>query len=506
MSRRRQSPEPHERDEDELDDFVDDEDEAYDDEDDSYDEDDSDDDDEDDSDEDAYDDEEWDEDDEEWDEDDDGELRPRILPRPKHAISRSLVDNNALKVLYRLDRGGYKAFLVGGGVRDLMLGRRPKDFDISTSARPNEIRRLFRNARIIGRRFRLAHIIFHDGIVEVATFRRTPDPEDQKSRPGELLITNDNAFGNPRQDAFRRDFTINGLFYNIADFSVIDYVGGIEDLEDRIIRVIGDPEVRFREDPVRMMRACEFAGRLDFDIETETQEGIYACREELRKAAPARLTEEVLQLLKSGHCSASLEWMLELGLLEVLLPELIAILDAREHGMNTLGNILPTVDALIQDGREIPDSVLLAAILLPSILLRRYEKETSSGRFLPADKFRRVAQKVLDPFLQRFSVPNMKRAQLVQALDGFHRMCDGGWTPSRRAKVARKSYFPFALQIFEILVRATEEGFDELKAWEAAGASQKRQRSEDAESGRGGGGRGDGSGRRPRRRRRHRRS
>ena len=502
---RRKSPEPHDhesRHEDDLDEhLVDDEpydDEPYDDEadDEPYD---------DEADDEPYDDEadddEW--DDDEWD--DDGEIRPRILPRSKHSISRSLVENNALKVLYRLERANYKAYLVGGGVRDLMLGRTPKDFDISTSARPNEIRRLFRNARIIGRRFRLAHIIFHDGIVEVATFRRTPDPEDQKSRPGELLITNDNAFGNPRQDAFRRDFTINALFYNIADFSVIDYVGGIEDLEDRIIRVIGDPEVRFREDPVRMMRACEFAGRLDFDIEVDTQEGIYACREELRKAAPARLTEEVLQLLKSGHCSASFEWMLELGLLEVLLPELMAILDAREHGMDGFGSILPTVDALIQDGRELSDPVLLAAIMLPSILLRRFQKEKSSGRYLPADKFRRLVEKTIEPFLERFSVPNMKRAQLVQALDGFHRMCDGGWTPGRRAKVARKSYFPLAVQIFEILVRSTGEGLDELKAWEAADASQARRRPETTESGRGGDARGE-SGRRPRRRRRHRRS
>src|SRR3954468_7259766 len=191
------------------------------------------------------------------------EGEPRILPRSEHPISRRDIDKNALKVLYRLHNAGYLAHMVGGSVRDLMVGRRPKDFDVGTDARPNEIRRLFSNSRIIGRRFRLVHVYYHDGsTVEVATPRRERDPEGERAAPGELLITSDNTYGTPRQDAFRRDFTINALFYSIADYSVIDYVEGIEDLNRKLVRTIGDPDVRFREDPVRMLRACEFAGRL----------------------------------------------------------------------------------------------------------------------------------------------------------------------------------------------------------------------------------------------------
>ena len=180
---------------------------------------------------------------------------PRILGRAEHPISRKNIDANALKVLSRLTQSGHKAYLVGGSVRDLMLGRTPKDFDAATDAGPNQARRIFRNSRIIGRRFRLVHVFFHDGIVELATFRRDPDPDEQASAPGDLLITSDNVFGTPREDAFRRDFTVNALFYDVSTFSVIDYVGGIDDLEAGIIRTIGDPEVRFSEDPVRMMRA-----------------------------------------------------------------------------------------------------------------------------------------------------------------------------------------------------------------------------------------------------------
>ncbi|HEX3070414.1 MAG TPA: hypothetical protein VHX14_17735, partial [Thermoanaerobaculia bacterium] len=184
------------------------------------------------------------------------EVDPVYVDRSDHPISRRRIPENVLKVLYRLHRSGYRAYLCGGSVRDLLMSGTPKDFDIATDAHPAEIRRLFRNSRIIGRRFRLVHIIFQDMLVEVATFRREPERNEDAA---ELLITDDNTFGSPLQDARRRDFTINALFYNIADFSVIDYVGGLEDVEAKRVRVIGDPDVRFREDPVRMMRAVEFA-------------------------------------------------------------------------------------------------------------------------------------------------------------------------------------------------------------------------------------------------------
>lgn len=402
-------------------------------------------------------------------------MEPRILERAEHQVSRKNISPNALKVLYRLHRSGQKGYLVGGGVRDLMLSRQPKDFDIGTDARPNEIRKLFRNARIIGRRFRLAHILFHGEVVEVATFRRTPDPNEQKSAPDELLITSDNTFGTPREDAFRRDFTINAMFYNIADFTVIDYVGGIEDLENRLVRVIGDPTTRFCEDPVRMMRACEFAGRLGFGIEEETQRGIEMNRFELEKAAAPRLTEELLQLLKSGRASASVQWMLELGLLDVLLPESMAMLRAAELGIGRFDNILPVIDAMTADGREIDDAVLLGAVLLPQVMLDRFERETERGGWLQPNEYRKLVKKTVEPFFKRYSVPNLKKSQLYQALEGFHRLCAGDFTRAQRQKFARKSYFDDAIALFEILVRSTDAGHEELEAWQEIARKRRRE-------------------------------
>ena len=223
----------------------------------------------------------------------------RILARSDHPVSRRNIDINAVKVLNRLHRAGFKSYLVGGAVRDLLLGRRPKDFDVGTDARPQQIRRLFRNSRIIGRRFRLAHVYFREGIIEVSTFRGTPDPEGQAAAPGEILITDDNVFGSPAEDASRRDFTVNALIYDISDFSVIDFVGGIEDLERGLIRTIGDPDVRFQEDPVRMLRACEMAGRLGFEIDADTRDAIVRQRREIAKASAPRMAEEIGQILEN---------------------------------------------------------------------------------------------------------------------------------------------------------------------------------------------------------------
>ena len=195
---------------------------------------------------------------------------PVVYSRKEHCISRKNIDGDALKVLYRLNQLGYTAYLVGGGVRDLLMGRRPKDFDVGTSARPNELKRIFRNCFLIGRRFRLAHIRFGSKVIETATFRRNAQTVGEIIEHAAEGPLEDNAFGTPQTDAFRRDFTVNGLFYNIKDFSVIDWVGGMKDLEAKVIRSIGDPEIRFREDPVRMMRAIKCSSRLGFPIERKT--------------------------------------------------------------------------------------------------------------------------------------------------------------------------------------------------------------------------------------------
>lgn len=390
---------------------------------------------------------------------------PLVLSRAEHPVSRSNIDINAIKVLYRLHHGGYKSYMVGGAVRDLMLGRVPKDFDVSTSARPQQIRRLFRNSRIIGRRFRLAHVYFRDGIVEVSTFRRDPDPDSQGNGQSELLITDDNVFGSPREDAYRRDFTINALFYDISDFSVIDWVDGVEDLRRRQIRAIGDAEVRFQEDPVRMLRACELAGRLDFDIEDSAQVAIQAHRREVEKAAPARLTEEVLDLLRSGSSSPILQWMMRLGLLEVFLPEAYLVLSAGEHGAREFESIPSVLDERVERGDKLSDAAVLGAVLLPSVLLRRRDVEAVNQRPLHRSALRELTSEVLEPFVARFALSRQRSDQLHQAIWAFHRFAERWKSTADRIRFSNYPGFDDALTLLDIMVGATGEGEAKLDLW-----------------------------------------
>jgi len=391
--------------------------------------------------------------------------RPLVLSRPEHPVSRSNIDSNAIKVLYRLHHGGFKSYLVGGAVRDLMLGRRPKDFDVSTNARPQQIRRLFRNSRIIGRRFRLAHVFFHDGIVEVSTFRRDPDPRSQGNGQSDLLITDDNVFGSPKEDAYRRDFTINALFYDISDFSVIDWVGGVEDLHLEKIRTIGDAEVRFQEDPVRMLRACELAGRLGFDIEETAQVAIRTHRREVEKAAPARLTEEICELLRSGSSNPILQWMIRLGLLEVFLPEAYLVMSAGEHGAGEFERIPTVIDEMVENGREISDAAVFGSLLLPSVLLRRRDVEAVNQRPIRRAALRELTGEVVAPFVSRFALSRQRTDQLHQAIWAFHRFADRWKSAGDRIRFASYPGFDDALTLLEIMVGATGEGKANLDLW-----------------------------------------
>ncbi len=410
-------------------------------------------------------------------------IQPRIVPRSEHAVSRSRILKEALKVLYRLQESGYLAYMVGGSVRDLLLGRQPKDFDIATDAKPQEIRRVFRNARIIGRRFRLVHILFGEVVVEVSTFRcepRLPPPAtrpdgaqraarvDRTEAEPAVLITSDNNFGTAVEDAFRRDFTVNALFYNIADFSILDYVGGMEDLRRSLLRTIGDPQVRFREDPVRMLRACELAGRLDFTIEASSQAAIHDLRHELTKASPARVSEELVALLRCGSAGKAMQWMLDLGVLEVLLPEAYAMVSASERGLGDFGKILPTLDRKIAAGREASDGGLLAALLLPGVLLRRFDIEALARKALRRDQLAALVDEISEPFLKRFALSRVRTQQTTDALKGFLRLCEPHRTAGERHLAVAKSWFPDALWLFELLVEATSEGFEELAQWQAA--------------------------------------
>src|SRR5690606_31142284 len=246
----------------------------------------------------------------------------RVIPRDQHSISRKDISANALRVLYRLREGGHEGYLVGGAVRDLLVGGHPKDFDVATSATPEEVKQLFRNCRLIGRRFRLAHVVFGREIIEVATFRANVDDGsgDRETHEGGRLLR-DNVYGTVEDDAVRRDFTANALYYTIDDFSVRDYVGGFADVQHRLLRLIGAPEARYREDPVRMLRAARLAAKLDFSIEPATAAPLRALAPLLSEAAPARLFEECLKMFLSGHGVASFESLERHGLLQALLPE-----------------------------------------------------------------------------------------------------------------------------------------------------------------------------------------
>jgi poly(A) polymerase len=231
-------------------------------------------------------------------------MQPRILTRDQHPISRNDFSEEALKVLYRLEKQEHTAYLAGGCVRDLLLGRKPKDFDVATDAKPNELKRIFRNCRLIGRRFRLAHIFFHNSTIEVATFRSNV-PEDADVAKGHVqkkdgLVTRDNQYGTPEEDALRRDFTVNAMFYDIATFSIIDYAGGLDDIEKKLLRCIGDPATRYTEDPVRMIRAVRFASSLGLTIEEEAWQAIIDNHQQMLSASPARMYEEMLKYFLSG--------------------------------------------------------------------------------------------------------------------------------------------------------------------------------------------------------------
>ncbi len=306
-----------------------------------------------------------------------GNVAARILPRPDHIISRKNIDADALKVLYRLKNRGFVAYLVGGGVRDLLLERKPKDFDIATDAYPQQVKKLFGNCFIIGRRFRLCHIRFGRQVIEVSTFRRAAEPEE-----GDTLIRRDNTFGTPEQDAFRRDFTVNALFYDIATFSVIDWVGGLADLRDRVIRTIGDPGIRFREDPVRMLRAVALAARLDFTIDQDTREAIRALRGEIVRSSPARILDEIYKILRQGRSRETFRMLHEYGLLAYLLPEADqAIAEGGERLLGSLGRLDDYRNAGLATPEQLTNALVMGSLLVPlGVPLRRVAAQAPARR------------------------------------------------------------------------------------------------------------------------------
>jgi poly(A) polymerase len=388
------------------------------------------------------------------------------------------IDPDALRVVQRLLRYQHKAYLVGGCVRDLLLGRKPKDFDVATSATPNEIRRCFRNCRIIGRRFRLAHVFFGRKIIETATFRANPRtaedepgdaPTEEKAeernsdktndKPSDLLIRHDNVFGTEEEDARRRDFTINGLFFDVQSAQVIDHVAGLPDLEARLVRTIGDPDIRFREDPVRILRAVKFAARCDLTIEAETYRRMMDHKAELAKCAQARVTEEFYRLLRAGAARRSFELLVETGLLEFLLPEMAQAWKSSEDDAEAKRRIerfwayLRALDESIVARDQPPsDAMILATLLLPPL------RDALSPDAVPVHNMAKVVADSAQPVLDRLKASRRDSELCRQILLTLRYLLPSNRPVRQRARLANRPFYQDAAWLGAIVARA--EGFE----------------------------------------------
>jgi poly(A) polymerase len=385
---------------------------------------------------------------------------PVVVPRAEHPISRRDIDADALKVLYRLNEAGHTAYLVGGSVRDLLLSRRPKDFDIGTSAHPYQIKKLFRNCWIIGRRFRLAHVRFGLKTIEVATFRKNI-PAGTEAEPSEPLPDagpedphkHDNTFGTPEEDAFRRDLTVNALFYDISNFSIIDYVGGLTDLREGLIRCIGDPTVRFHEDPVRMFRAIVMASRLGFKIDEPIVAALRAHRDLIATSSPARMIEEYYKVLRSGASEPTFRALVEHRLIEPITPEI-----QRGAKDPAIWESLAELDAYRKRFESAPaaltNSILLGTLLLPLGLMPRKAYQDTPEPPPPDPKnpkgHRRRPPK--EPILKIGALPIARRdtERLRQLLSLQRRIADIESSPRTKRALMHRGPFEEALTWFEI--------------------------------------------------------
>jgi poly(A) polymerase len=398
------------------------------------------------------------------------QLRLQTIPRDQHNVSRRDISPNALRVLYRLREGGFDAFLVGGAVRDLLIGGHPKDFDVATNATPEEVKGLFRNCRLIGRRFRLAHVVYGREIIEVATFRANTDDGsgDRELHEGGRLLR-DNVYGTIEDDAVRRDFTANALYYAIEDFSVRDYVGGFEDVRNRLMRLIGDPETRYREDPVRMLRAVRLAAKLDFEIEPATAAPIPVLAPLLRESAPARLFEECLKMFLSGNAVKSFLGLERHGLLPALLPETAAALKSNRSGAlrNMLLEGLKNTDARVANDEPVSPAFLFALLLWPAycralMALQAQGMHTAEAQRRAADRVT-VHQLETIALPRRFSLP-MQEIWLLQSRFSLR----------QRKRVFRTLAHPRFRAAFDFLglrLTASDEHAEDVAFWREAQAN-----------------------------------
>jgi len=374
------------------------------------------------------------------------------LQRHDAPLDEDAIDADAAKVVRRLERAGFQAYLVGGCVRDLLLSGRPKDFDVATSARPDDVRSLFRNCRIIGRRFRLAHVLFGGGkVVEVATFRRNPTEADS-DEDDDLLIRSDNVFGEAHEDALRRDFTINALFYDLDRRQVLDWCGGMPDIQRRTIRTIGEPTVRFREDPVRILRAVKFAARLDLGIDPNVYDAMVSMRNELARAARPRIFEEILRLMRMGASHRSMWLLWEIGAMAVLMPELSAFLDddeATDDGSIRFFAKMSLIDAKTRESGALDDLVLMTALFYDPL-----EEAAHGVRDLMG-----AVNDFLDPVIDRIAMPRRIADGIRRIMFMVPRILAG-----KIGRFARTELFLPALDVAELVLAGRGQSTSAIEA------------------------------------------
>lgn len=346
---------------------------------------------------------------------------PVIVPRAQHPISRKNISPGALRIMRQLQEAGFAAYLVGGGVRDLLLGGHPKDFDIATVARPEQIKRLFRGARIIGRRFQIVHVRMGREIIEVTTFR---GPHDQSVNDDGMLLR-DNVYGTVETDAVRRDFTVNALYYTLDGFAIHDYTGGLADLQKRQLRIIGDPVTRYKEDPVRMLRAIRFAAKLGFSIEEGTAKPIFELGPLLRNIPPARLFEEVLKLFMNGSATATFTLLREYRLLEHLFPATAAALNKGDaRGLDLIEQTMANTDKRVRADKPVTPAFIYAALLWPPLQDRTRAlapNRTSLEAHLQASQDVISAQLAHTALPKRFMIPMREMWDMQERLTQLHR-------------------------------------------------------------------------------------
>jgi poly(A) polymerase len=382
-------------------------------------------------------------------------VQPKTYFVQEHGIDPRLIDPDALYVLEKLRQAGFVAYLVGGSVRDLLIKKAPKDFDISTSARPEQIKQLFqRKCILIGRRFRLAHIRFGHKIIEVSTFRTGENAGD--------LIVQDNEWGTPEEDVLRRDFTINGLFYDSSNHSIIDYVGGWEDLKEHTLRTIGMPEIRFRQDPVRILRLLKFHARFGFKIQEETEKAIHLCRQELTKSSPARILEEILRMLESGASARFFRLITEYGILSLLFPELANFLRSQQG--KVVYHYLAGVDQLYHHkGTNTLDRSVLTSCLIFPLLEKEIERQYLSKKKVPhiGEITLLTSSLIKEIFILSFShFPRRISSTMGSVLVSQYRLTPLSGKRHFREKLFRHKEFEFALKFLKIRALVNEKLVD----------------------------------------------